>query len=951
MPDRQRTPAEAQLSHWEDRFRERASHSVHGVVVVAKGQIMWMNAAAASLFGSEQQSQLVGGEWLSTVQPECHDHAIDAISAALTGAPALTRQIAVSRVDGVILTVESAVSRITWNLAPAVEITLRDTAGSLHTETSLRAFESRFRALVDATSDFTFRLNADFTHLLEFDGRVLSGADQTISEQKWLERYIHPDDHGSVKETVRSAVTNGRTVQLEHRIARFEGGWRWVVSRAIPVCDERGAVLEWLGAVTDITEQKRAQEVALAAESRNRFRAALSDTLKTYTDPAEVQAEAGRIIREHLNVDRVCYTDVSYTGAVSSGQSSSREEGAYLGGVDAAILQRCLKGEPTVVSDVLADPHLSAAQRKRWSNLGIRAQVTVPWHKEERLLGLMTVYHLSPRVWSEKEVSLMKEAVERIGAAVGRARSEALLRASEERYRGLFNAMDDAFCVVEVLFNEPDGRLDYRFVEANASFQRHTGIHEPLARTMRSIAPNHEEHWYEIYAEVARTGQPRRFEQSAAALGGKWFDAYAFRVGRPEEHKVAIIFDDITQRRAMEQLQVDLLEREHAARHAAEAAAQAKDDFLAMLSHELRTPLNPVLMLASESAVDPTITEDLRSQFACIRRNVELEARLIDDLLDVTRITRGKMVLEMQATDLHTILNEAIRTVTPDIQDKDIRFSVNVAASHTSILADPVRLQQVLWNILRNAVKFTPVGGSVSVRTFDLAPSGTVAVEVIDSGIGMTPDEIGSAFEPFVQGRHVNNRAAHQFGGLGLGLAISKKLAEMHQGSIAAASGGIGHGCTFTLELPILKDSWPAVPSPNASAPQRSESEIRRQGLRILVVEDHEPTRSSLKTLLERRAHHVRVAGTFADGKAALTQQSFDILLSDLGLPDGDGNQLAACLRELQPRAVAIALSGYGQDHDLTRSADAGFRGHLVKPIAMEKLDSAIAEALRQGTT
>lgn len=239
------------------------------------------------------------------------------------------------------------------------------------------------------------------------------------------------------------------------------------------------------------------------------------------------------------------------------------------------------------------------------------------------------------------------------------------------------------------------------------------------------------------------------------------------------------------------------------ARDEAVSASRAKDDFLAALSHELRTPLNPVLLLASDAAEDGRIPEPLRRDFDTIRKNVELEARLIDDLLDLTRIARGKIVLDRRSILINNTLRDALVTVRGEIESKPIQLSLELDAADPQVLGDGTRLQQVFWNVLKNAAKFTPPGGRISVAS-RVSPGGrSVTVEVRDTGMGMTEAEIGRAFEAFSQGDHAGGRGSHRFGGLGLGLAISRAVVDLHGGRIRASSEGRGRGCTFTIELPL----------------------------------------------------------------------------------------------------------------------------------------------------
>lgn len=336
------------------------------------------------------------------------------------------------------------------------------------------------------------------------------------------------------------------------------------------------------------------------------------------------------------------------------------------------------------------------------------------------------------------------------------------------------------------------------------------------------------------------------------------------------------------------------------ARDEALAASRAKDDFLAALSHELRTPLNPVLLLASEAAEDATLPPGVRADFATIRKNVELEARLIDDLLDLTRITRGKLLLEMQPQDVHVILRDALATVQADLDRKRIVPRLNFAAGNSQVLGDAVRLQQIFWNVLKNAVKFTPDGGTISVDTRVGTDTGDLTVEIMDTGIGMLPSELERIFDAFSQGDHAGGGGSHRFGGVGLGLAISRMLAELHHGSIRASSGGRGCGAKFTIELPLIHmDSRSPLPSSSGGSATPlitvSEPELTTtlRG-RILLIEDHAPTRLTLQQLLLRRNYEVVAAGSVAEARELMTREIVDFVISDIGLPDGNAYDLMA---------------------------------------------------------
>ncbi len=385
------------------------------------------------------------------------------------------------------------------------------------------------------------------------------------------------------------------------------------------------------------------------------------------------------------------------------------------------------------------------------------------------------------------------------------------------------------------------------------------------------------------------------------------------------------------------------LERAH---KEAVAASRAKDDFLAALSHELRTPLNPVLLVASDAAENPKLPAEIRADFDMIRRNVELEARLIDDLLDLTRITRGKLSLEMQPLDVLTVLQDAITTVLADVEKKHIRLNFDFQAEQYSIVGDAVRLRQIFWNVLKNAVKFTPAGGKITIETRLLAASEKIAVKIIDTGIGMTAGEIGNVFNAFAQGEHAGTSGSHQFGGLGLGLAISRLLVELHSGTIQAMSAGRDQGATFIIEFPVSAartEQNGGRPSSAPSTPVSPSLVKQKPGIRILLIEDHEPTRTALNYLLTRRSYKVFSAASLAEARALAQREKFDLVVSDIGLPDGSGYNLMSELRD-NFGLKGIALTGYGMEHDVLRAKNAGFIAHLTKPVRMESLERALLE-------
>lgn len=387
-----------------------------------------------------------------------------------------------------------------------------------------------------------------------------------------------------------------------------------------------------------------------------------------------------------------------------------------------------------------------------------------------------------------------------------------------------------------------------------------------------------------------------------------------------------------------------------------EQASRAKDNFLATLSHELRTPLTPILMTAAVLRDDERLPEDVCAQITMIERNIALEARLIDDLLDLTRIAKGKLPLRPQLCDAHSLISLAMEIVRDEAQEKGLVLERDFKATQCGLMADPSRFQQVIWNLLRNAVKFTPKGGRISIRTLDEreADGNRLRIEVVDSGIGITEDVIETIFQPFDQGAVGGD---HKFGGLGLGLAIARAIVDLHQGSITAESTGLNQGSTFIVELPGATEPPVGIASQHlarngqdgdASLGLKEEKEPGVP-LSILLVEDHPATLQVLSRLLVRHGFRVTPVSTIADALNEASSKVFDLVVSDLGLPDGSGNDLMKTLRDTHGLR-GIALSGYGMEEDVDRSRKAGFHAHLIKPVDLNQLRRAIATVMHEDT-
>jgi PAS domain S-box-containing protein len=636
-------------------------------------------------------------------------------------------------------------------------------------------------------------------------------------------------------------------------------------------------------------------------------------------------------------------------------------------------------GQRVMVEDVRAD-----AKWAPFQEFAERHEIRACWSFPivsfvGNILGTFEVYHPQPREAEAADLEMFGLYARSAALLVERHKIETTLRESEERYRTLFNSIDEGFAVVELLF-DPNGKaIDCTFLEVNDSFEAQSGFCEAKGRRAREIIPEFEDHWFEMFGKVAVTGQPARFVNVVKSLH-RWFDVYAFRVQDHDERRVAVVFNDITERKFSEETRGRLaaivatstdaivsktldglvtswnaaaetlfcytaaemigqpisriipaekaaeekeiiarvsggeriahfdtvrLTREGKAvevsisispirdvdgvivgaskivrditiqrqialelervREAVAAASRAKDEFLAALSHELRTPLTPVLLLATEAVKNRDLPADVRADFDTIRKNISLEARLIDDLLDLTRIATGKLKLELQSCAVHVVLRDVFEIVRGDLEEKHIALVLDLDTERPDVMADPVRLQQIFWNVLRNAVHFTPEDGTITVRSRTDRASGEVAISITDTGIGIGPEDLVRIFETFSQGEGTGSGFSRRFGGLGLGLAISRTLVEMHRGKIAAASRKAGYvvasrptGVRHSADACHPGPDGPACRKRGNRAPAESAF-ARRRGSCRHPDHAHDPARA---------AQFPRVRDTVDDGSA-----------------------------------------------------------------------------------
>ncbi|HSI87425.1 MAG TPA: ATP-binding protein [Pyrinomonadaceae bacterium] len=402
-----------------------------------------------------------------------------------------------------------------------------------------------------------------------------------------------------------------------------------------------------------------------------------------------------------------------------------------------------------------------------------------------------------------------------------------------------------------------------------------------------------------------------------------------------------IVFNDITPRRTSELEREHLLLSERRARNEAEAANRLKDEFLATVSHELRTPLNAILgwaALLRKSSIDGEHTDRALS---VIERNAKIQNTLISDILDVSSIITGKLKMEMRPVNVIPVVREAIETAYPSARAKNVTIETEFKAVEPEVAGDAERLQQVFWNLLANAIKFTPAGGNIRVKVTTVA--GAVQISVRDSGIGIDPASIPYVFERF---RQVDSSIKRTHGGLGLGLAIVRHLAELHGGTVTAESKGEGHGTMFSVELPLL-----ARQTQGAETNGRPDARPDLTGVRVLVVDDHSDTLEIFRRSLEQYGAVTQGAQSCSAALDVFDEWQPNVVITDLGMPGEDGYDLIQSIRSRNPAeggdVPMAAVTAYAHEEERAKTRAAGFQKHITKPVDTRELAGAVAELAR----
>jgi PAS domain S-box-containing protein len=753
---------------------------------------------------------------------------------------------------------------------------------------------------------------------------------------------IHPDDFGPTEAVRKSLAAGDRAVDFEIRFQHADGSYRWLAWTAASVPEE-GLIF---AAARDVTEQRRAEEQERQALARADFRLRLADSLRPLGDPIEIQRCAAGELGRTLAASRVHYAIVSADAEVGIVNAEHRDPGLpsvigrhCLDEYGRALMNEIRAGRTLIVDDVAGDARLREHERAATMALGIGAYVILPLMKSGRLVALLVVHQDRARTWTPADLGLIEDTGERTWAAVEQAQVEEALRESEARLQ-------------QTLRHASAGVFDWDIPTGELYWS-------PENYALHGVDPSVALHYGAWERAVLPEDRPATLERIDAAIAGRTPEFNAeYRVIHPQLGLRWLLGVGKVERGPagepirMRGLNLDISDRKQIEQQAREADRR-KTEFLAVLSHELRNPLAPIRNSVELLRVVPADSEVAERAKQVLDRQSSHLVQIIDDLLDVTRISRGKIRLDRQRLDLREVVHRTAEDLWTSFEAGGVALSLELAPTPVWVEADPTRVAQVVTNLLQNSLKFAP-GGAVSVAVE--ASNERACLRVRDNGVGMRPEELPQMFEPFAQ---VEQQLARSLGGLGLGLALVKGLVELHGGEVEASSPGPGQGSEFVVALPLASAGEDAATS--ASAEQREPA------LRILIIEDNRDAGQTLADLLRVRGHDVRLASDGRTGLRIVASFAPAVVICDIGLPDLTGYEVAAGIRA-QPHAAAIpslgpipdpsrdpstpprpplliALSGYAQPEDRARAAAAGFDAHLPKPAPLEQLYALLASA------
>ena len=922
---------------------------------------------------------------------------------------------------------------------------------------ALRESEAFHRSIIESSPNDIQVLDLDGTLRALLRGKEPLRTDDLAPSIgcSWFDTWAG-DDRRAAEEAVARARAGG-TGSFVGFYRTLRGDLkRWDVAVS-PILDTIGKPSRLLAVSRDLSHRKRT-ELNLA------FLASVTQDLPSLMSVDDMMQIVSERLSAYLNLSQCTFAEIDETAkevvivhdwhrADVPGVARAYPLDDFVG---PRFIQLARAGEVIVVCDTVTDPRTDAST---FASPKFASFICAPLIVDGVWRFALCLYQSVAYAWRDDEIEIARELVRRVWERLQRIRTDEVLRESEARYRTLFSSIDEGFCVIEMIFDEHERAVDYRFLEMNPTFERQTGMRDVVGKLISELVPDLERQWFEMYGRVALTGEPVRVIDEVRGLG-RWLDIYACRFGPPEGRKVAVVFSDITERRKAEdalrlseerfralfdrgpiamyscdttgvirqfnpsavelwgkrpqsgetdeefcgafkfflpsgervlyrdtlmsqvlrgelasannseiiierldgvRLTVitnivpffddrsvvtgamncfyDITERSRLERKTQEQAAalgdldRRKDEFLAMLSHELRNPLAPIFnavhILRLNKNEDP-VQQQARG---IIERQVGQLKHLVDDLLEISRVTTGRVQLRQERVLVCGIVERAIETAQPLIKQRLHELTVTQPSHDVWLFADAARMEQVIVNLLTNAAKYTDEGGQITLTI--VQEGDTVSLRVCDSGIGIAPELLPHVFDLFTQADRSLDRSQ---GGLGIGLCLVQRLVELHGGTVKAFSE-LGKGSEFVISLPVAPITEIAPPH---EVIDTAEIPVARR--RVLIVDDNVDTAQSLALLLLASGHDVRMAHDGPTAVDAALNFCPDLALLDIGLPGFDGYTAAQRMREQKSlsQTVLVAVTGYGQAQDRERSLAMGFDHHLVKPVNFDEVQKIL---------
>jgi|GEM_PF-1011951 len=904
----ERAKSEAALRESEEKFRSIVETAGEGISQIdTEGRIVFLNKRCADMMGYTPD-ELLGRKLSEFIVSDSVQQIYEDGRNLAEGGVLVNREYEIRHKSGNIV---SMICQVT----PLFDKNGRY-RGSLVTHSDVTAYrrlleaqrkiQERYRAFVDASSDVIFRMNPDCTYIDILRGKEYMPEIRGPADN-WLISHVHPDDRTHVSQVISEAIRGRSLFELELRIRAADGSWARIFSRAVPLLDAAGKIEEWFGTAKDISLQKETEKAF--KESEEKYRA----------------------LFEAIDI---CYVIVQPTYDKDTGLSDY----IILEGNPAWENQTDLNARELIGKRIR---HALRGAQPSWCDIFARvARTGTAEHSECYSALTKKWYELHAFPFKNGLVGvLFRDIMKRRQDEIERQVLLSDYQVERDRLRALINNFPDRVWFVD---RQGDIIITNKSVRQNYATD-YIGVN--ITEVIESINVCHPDGRPHSYSDVpiirALNGEDNiSVEETVRSADNSvteycWTNAAAVRDSNNEIIGAVAVVRNITD---WKQAEITLQQSEQNARELIaelEAGEEHRDWFISVLSHELRNPLAVIRMNLDLQKRTAHSEESAERIFRNIERQTEYLTRLIDDILEVTRIRQNKVVLKKEKVDLNKLGENLLRDYQTQFDKKGVRLEFSVSSSPLMLEGDPVRLSQAIGNLLHNALKFTSEGGTVKAGIHKDDVNAQAVIYVEDSGEGISPKALPLLFQPFMQADNIPERGRD---GLGLGLAIIKGIAELHGGSVEAASEGIGKGARFTIRLPLGKDD---VVKHEVSEKAKEKHNI---ALRILVIEDNKELAEIVCEFLALSGHQASAVHTGAEGVAAAKVMKPDVIISDIGLPDISGYEAAMEIRKSDDlkNTVMIAISGYTQAEDKKRSIEAGFDMHLGKPVDSDILQTAL---------